>query len=79
MGMGEEKMMETHGLLSLFAKQRFSEGFFICRVHKFKFLRYEIDLIWLEEACAFRFGLKLVYFILNLLWSILKNQYPHIG
>lgn len=32
MGMGEEKMMETCGLLLLFAKQRFSEGFSIYRV-----------------------------------------------
>lgn len=63
MGMAEEKMMETHGLLLLFAKQRFSEGFSICRVYEFKFLHYESDVIWLEEVCAFCFDLKLVYFI----------------
>lgn len=49
MGRAEEKMMETHGLLLLFAKQRFSEGFSICRVYEFKFLHYESDLIWLEK------------------------------
>lgn len=56
-------MMETRGLLLLFTKQRFSEGFCICRVQEFKFLHCEIGLIWLEEVCAFRCGLKLVYFI----------------
>lgn len=54
--MGEGKLMETHGLLLLFAKQK------LWIVHKFKFLHYEIDLIWLEVH-AFCFGLKLVYFI----------------
>lgn len=55
-------MMETRGLL--FAKQRFSESFSICRVPKFKSLCYEMDLIWLEEVHASHFGLKLVCFII---------------
>lgn len=68
MGMREEKMMEGHGLLLLFAKQKFSEGFSICRLHEFKFLYYEIDLIWIKEVSALLLWFKtgLFYFILNL-------------
>jgi len=56
-------MVEAPDLLLLLAKLRFSEGFSTCTVHGSKFLHYKIDLIWSEEVCAFRFGLKLVYFI----------------
>jgi len=63
MGMGEEKMTVTHSLLLLFSMQTLSEGFSVCTVHKFQFLHYEITLTWLEEVCAFHFGLKLLYFI----------------